>query len=243
MPCTVTSQNDLPDYLKSIIKEIDIGDDDELKDCLCDLRTYVDTNSKRYTIPYCVYNVVDDQEIYNALSEFTPPLILTPVVDPQKLMELYFKYKSFDINLSATNGIKISCEEAGDDNPNGTAWSETVTAVKGSGEDEKSARLKQVCPPMHFLGQTKTMSRDCEEDPTDSAAGYASAGYGILLFFMQPYVEPECGQPGPVLYIALQFGEGANTGSFNGVTLNIFDFGTGWGGSSGGVSNPKTWTT
>ena len=129
MPCTVTSQNDLPDYLKSIIKEIDIGDDDELKDCLCDLRTYVDTNSKRYTIPYCVYNVVDDQEIYNALSEFTPPLILTPVEDPQKLMELYFKYKSFDINLSATNGIKISCEEAGDDSPNGTAWSETVTAV------------------------------------------------------------------------------------------------------------------
>lgn len=239
MPCSVTSENDLPNYLKSIIKEIDIGDDDELKDCLCDLRTYVDTNSKRYTIPYCVYNPVDDKELYDALSEPTPPLILTPVEDPQKLMELYFKYKSFNISLSATNGIEVSCEEAGDDSPNGKAWNETVTAAKfNPGEDEKRARLKQVCPPLNFFGQTKTMSRDCEEDPTDSPAGYAHAGYGIILFFMQRYVEPECGQPGPVLYIALQFGEGTDSASFNGVTLNIQSI-----VEVGAVSNPKTWTT
>ena len=232
MPCSVTSQNDLPDYLKSIIKEIDIGDDDELKDCLCDLRTYVDTNSKRYTIPYCVYNAVDDQEIYDAALEAN--LTLIPVVDPQKLMELYFKYKSFDINLSATNGIEVSCEEAGDDSPNGKAWNETVIATKfNAGEDENKARLKQVCPPLNFVGQTKTMSRDCEEDPTDHPAGSVSAGYGILLFFMQPYVEPECGQPGPVLYV-VNFTE-EPVRSFNGINLNVQSI-----AEVGAVSNPTT---
>ena len=240
MPCSVTSENDLPDYLKSIIKEIDIGDDDELKDCLCDLRTYVDTNSKRYTIPYCVYNAVDDQELYNALSEVDPPLILTPVEDPQKLMELYFKYKSFDIELSGNNGIQYSCEEAIDDSATGKEWSETVTAAKfNPGEDEKRARLNQVCQNYPaFAGQTKTLTRDCDADPTDSQAGSVGAGYGILLFFMQPYEEPECGQPGPVLYIALQFGEGTHSDSFNGITLNVQTI-----VEVGAVSNLKTWTT
>ena len=237
MPCSVTSQNDLPDYLKSIIKEIDIGNDDELKDCLCDLRTYVDTNSKRYTIPYCVYNAVDDQELYNEV--LGANLTLIPVVDPQKLMELYFKYKSFDINLSADNGIKVGCEEAGDDNPNGKEWNETVIATKlNLGEDEKKARLKQVCNNVPaFGGSTNELTRDCEEDPTDLPAGGAYVpGYSYLLFFMQPYKEPDCGQPGPVLYVVNLTEEPVR--SFNGINLNVQSI-----VEVGAVSNPTTWTT
>ena len=41
MPCALTSDADYPDYLKSILKEIEAGNDEELKACACALRSPV----------------------------------------------------------------------------------------------------------------------------------------------------------------------------------------------------------
>lgn len=42
MPCALTSDADYPDYLKSILKEINAGNDDELKVCACQLKSPAD---------------------------------------------------------------------------------------------------------------------------------------------------------------------------------------------------------
>lgn len=39
MACGLTSDADYPDYLKRILKEINVGNDDALKNCACSLRT------------------------------------------------------------------------------------------------------------------------------------------------------------------------------------------------------------
>ena len=61
MPCALTSDADYPDYLKSILKEIDSGNDDALKACACALKspvtdegcTILDEDGKVGAFPFC----------------------------------------------------------------------------------------------------------------------------------------------------------------------------------------------
>ena len=98
MPCPLTSNADYPDYLKKILKEIDIGNDEDLKDCVCKLVTPVtdegctilDEDNKVGLFPGCL--VIED----NGLQLFTL----------KEIMEIYWKTKSFtlDVNFNYDDG-------------------------------------------------------------------------------------------------------------------------------------------
>ena len=237
MACSLTS--DYPDYLASIVRTIEAGNDETLKACACNLRAFIDVNKKRYFLPACVYNPVNHPELYNEVLNAGMPLL---PVDPQKIMELFFKYKSFDVNLSGNKDeageYNTSCEEAGDDNPNQGTWNETVPLIKAVG------RLEQVCQPTpFFFGNSQTLGMDCAADEELLPYGANVPGFNqFLLFFMQPYVEPECDQPGPTLYLASLTGISGpdapeyDEASFNNVTLAIYTVAI-----FGGVSNPQSW--
>jgi len=236
MPCG-TSNSNYPDYLKSIIKAIEVGNDETLKACACSLRSFIGVDTLRYFLPTCVYNPVDHPEVYSEVLNAGIPLL---PVDPQKLMELFFKYKSFDVqlfgNADASGKWDTSCEEAGDDNPNQGEWAETVTLEKQVG------RLQQVCQTTpFFFGAADTVGMDCDVNETEAYGANLPAFNQFLLFFMQPYVEPECGQPGPTLYMGSLVGipnqsNLVNVGSFNGVTLAVYSTSL-----FGGTGGSKTW--
>jgi len=236
MPCG-TSNSNYPDYLKSIITAIEAGNDETLKACACNLRSFIGVDTLRYFLPTCVYNPVDHPQLYTEVLNAGIPLL---PVNPQNMMELFFKYKSFDIQLSGNKNEAgewdTSCEEAGDDNPNQGTWAETVTLEKQVG------RLQQVClTSPFFAGSANTVGMDCEGD--EETAPYSAnlpAFNQFLLFFMQPYVEPECGQPGPTLYMGSLVGVPDATtddvASFNGVTLAVYATAI-----FGGTGGSKTW--
>lgn len=76
MPCALVDNADYPDYLKAILKEIELGNDDKLKACACQLRTPIneegcpiyDENDKLAAFPFCVPKVnisaVGDDTLY-----------------------------------------------------------------------------------------------------------------------------------------------------------------------------------
>jgi len=236
MPCG-TSNSNYPDYLKSIIKAIEAGNDETLKACACNLRSCIGVDTLRYFLPTCVYNPVDHPQLYTEVVNAGIPLL---PVDPQKIMELFFKYKSFDVQLfgnkDAAGKWDTSCEEAGDDNPNQGTWAERVTLEKQVG------RLQQVClTTPFFAGAADTVGMDCDVNETEPYGANLPAFNQFLLFFMQPYVEPECGEPGPTLYQASLAGmDHASTavaeGSYNGVTLATYQTAL-----FGGTNGSATW--
>jgi hypothetical protein len=62
MPCALIEPDGYPNYLKAILKEIEAGNDDELKACACSLRTPVtdegclitDEDGKLLAFPFCL---------------------------------------------------------------------------------------------------------------------------------------------------------------------------------------------
>jgi hypothetical protein len=68
MPCALTEPSNYPDYLKKILKEIAVGDDDTLKACACSLRSpttedgclIVDEDKKVGAFPFCCQLTTDD---------------------------------------------------------------------------------------------------------------------------------------------------------------------------------------
>ena len=106
MPCALTSDADYPDYLKKILKEIDIGDDDELTNCACKLVTPItdegceilDEDNKVGAFPFCCTLVTD------GVGEDTEyPLKLTL----KQAMNLYWQTTSWNFVASA-NGYSCS---------------------------------------------------------------------------------------------------------------------------------------
>jgi len=234
MPCG-TSNSNYPDYLKSIITAIEAGNDETLKACACNLRSFIGVDTLRYFLPTCVYNPVDHPALYTEVLNAGIPLL---PVNPQNIMELFFKFKSFDVHLFGYGGNAgkwdTSCEEAGDDNPNQGTWAETVMLEKQVG------RLQQVClTSPFFAGSANTVGMDCDDDEAVPYGANLPAFNQFLLFFMQPYVEPECGQPGPTLYMGSGVGIPESTydeASFNDVTLAVYTTAL-----FGGTGGSRTW--
>lgn len=101
MPCALTSPNDYPDYLKIILKEIELGNDENLKIAACSLQApitqegcpIVDENGKIGAFPFC-WTYTND-----------PTLIGDGTFNPLKLtlkdaMNLYWQTKSFEQKIS-----------------------------------------------------------------------------------------------------------------------------------------------
>lgn len=206
MACSLTSNSNYPDYLKSILKEIDIGKDDDLKDCACGLRSYIDVNVKPYVLPYCVTSVNgEDNELYTVLNDYIisqgGTTTLQPI-DPQKMMELQFKYKDFTLNIKGNGYPPTTCE----------GEFPSVASVDFSGdiklEKGPESRLHQVCNMFYFAGSSLTNgSISCSDNPPEWLGFGASVpAFGFhYYFFMDTYEEPECGEPGPILYQFLYY--------------------------------------
>ena len=112
MPCALTSDADYPDYLKSILKEIEAGNDEELKACACALRSpvtdegcpVVDEDGKVGAFPYCIAEG-------NNVGPTTPrPLGFSM----KQIMRMYWFGFNIDIYLSVNTIIQANyCPQLG----------------------------------------------------------------------------------------------------------------------------------
>jgi hypothetical protein len=130
MPCPLTSDFDYPDYIKDILKEIDNGDDKELKSCACNMVSplsedgclLVDENNKVGLFPFCCTLVTDgvgDDTAY--------PLKLTL----KQAMDLYWQTTNWKFSASAQSSS--SC---------GNSWSINYTQ-----KERISSSVSDVGPP------------------------------------------------------------------------------------------------
>jgi hypothetical protein len=122
MPCALTEPDNYPDYLKSILKEIQIGNNDDLKACACQLKSpttedgclIVDENNKVGAFPFCSTLVTDgvgDNTEY--------PLKLTL----KQAMDLYWQTTSWKFSASAQSASRCG-------NGGGSSWNINYTENK-----------------------------------------------------------------------------------------------------------------
>lgn len=112
MPCALTEPENYPDYLKSILKEINVGDDDELKDCACKIISpvtnqgclVVDEDGKVGGFPFCIAQG-------NNVGPTTPrPLGFSM----KQIMRMYWLGFNIDIYLSVNTIIQANyCPQLG----------------------------------------------------------------------------------------------------------------------------------
>jgi len=122
MPCALTEPNNYPDYLKSILKEIAAGNDDNLKTCACSLTSpvtdedclIVDEDGKVAAFPFCCTLVTDgvgDNTEY--------PLKLTL----KQAMDLYWQTTTWKFSASAQSSSRCA-------NGGGSNWNINYTENK-----------------------------------------------------------------------------------------------------------------
>lgn len=125
MPCALAEPGNYPDYLKSILKEIDSGNDNELKTCACSLRTPTtdegciipDEDGKLLAFPFCL--PTEPIAIsYNIQNYATASIGLSY----KQAMNIYWKRKPFTMEFKA-NGVGIEHCSPGD--PPGKSFGNT----------------------------------------------------------------------------------------------------------------------
>ena len=205
MACGLTNSN-YPDYLSSILSDINVGNDTDLKACACSLKSYVDVNSKPYALPICITSVNgQDNEIYTTLNNYVisqgGTTALQPI-DPQRIMELQFKYKSFNLNIRG-NGYGASTACDGED-PSSPPFNFSGNIILTKSDE---SRKHQVCNMFVFGGTCLTNGLiNCFDGDEWGGWNALAPEFGFhYYFFMDTYVDPECGDPGPILYQFLYY--------------------------------------
>jgi hypothetical protein len=136
MPCALISNADYPDYLKKILKEIEVGNDDNLKYCACSLRTpttnggcpILDEDDKVVAYPFCT-----------TYSEAPPTNYSYVKLTHKEAMELYWKTKSINWNVHYRRWDRID----GDNN-----YTEVIEMARVYGDEIKACKQKElVCFP------------------------------------------------------------------------------------------------
>jgi hypothetical protein len=225
MACGLKSSDNYPDYLKTILKEINIGNDTNLQSCACSLKSYIDVNSKPYLLPICISSVNgEDNTTYTTLNNYIISQGGTTelrAIDPQRIMELQYKYKSFDLNIIG-NGYPPSatCTDEGP-SVESSGFSE-IMKVKKYNESRKN----QVCDMFFLFGGTVNHGylSDCDGPVQDQWHTFQQQVPEFnfhYYFFMDTYVDPECGEPGPILYQFLYY-----YGNENYIPVNDYYFRT-----------------
>ena len=147
MPCALTSDADYPDYLKKILKEIDVGDDEKLKACACKLVTpltdegceILDEDKKLGAFPFCiplVENGVGDNTDY--------PLKLTL----KQAMNLYWETTTWNFVAFANGASNCSCSVGCGATTEYINYSGSKRITSGTSIEIESAPPKKnlVCP-------------------------------------------------------------------------------------------------
>lgn len=152
MPCPINS--DYPDYLKSILKEIAVGNDTTLKNCACSLRspttevgcTILDEDGKAGAFPFCIPLVTD------GVGDSTDwPLKLTL----KQAMFLYWQVKNWTNEITLTSSVQIHGQPPGACGLANTSsdliiTSKNVETFDGDYEPVTEYK-KRVCPTLMFL--------------------------------------------------------------------------------------------
>ena len=116
MPCALTSGADYPDYLKSILKEIDAGNDEALKVCACALKspvtdggcTILDEDDKIVAFPFCLPTETIANNNFYYDSEMTVSIGLSY----KQAMNIYWKRKAFNMKFEGYGvGPGCRCDE------------------------------------------------------------------------------------------------------------------------------------
>jgi len=198
MPCALTEPNNYPDYLKSILKEIDAGSDDELKDCACSLKTpttdegcpITDSDGKVGLFPGCL--VIED----NGLQLFTL----------KEIMEIYWKTKSFTLNVDFNY-----------DDGESKSFTIKMPYVGSTSGKEK------VCPNAVYqkIGGVPGLGGYVEVYPNPRKKNEEENLYSLdIAVFVQFSWEVDTPTPDPLYAISRWFTGGPNQGTFNGKNIN-----------------------
>jgi hypothetical protein len=111
MPCALTSEADYPDYLKSILNEIEAGNDEALKACACSLKTpttnggcpILGEDNKVGAFPFCLTYIEEDTSSVGDGTNY--PLKLS-LKDAMNLYWSSFRFEN-DITYSVNADKKI----------------------------------------------------------------------------------------------------------------------------------------
>lgn len=118
MPCALLENADYPGYLKTILKEIAVGNDENLKACACQLKSplngegcpILDEDGKLGAFPFCIETTTSDpkniqvvQSIINLKKPYRVGLKL------KELMNLYWRVKDFKITGSTITTNNLNC--------------------------------------------------------------------------------------------------------------------------------------
>ena len=140
MPCPLVTNADYPDYIKTVLKEINVGKDEEKKVCACQLRSpqteegclILDEDQKVPLFPFCSTLVEGDPS--GQVGENTDyPLKLTL----KQAMDLYWKTKSW--KFQAASSSNCSCFNY--------TWQDKKVEIYAPIEDKK----ERVCRVIIYL--------------------------------------------------------------------------------------------
>ena len=249
MPCGLTSNLDYPDYLKSILKEIKAGDDEEAKTCACYLRSprteggclIRDEDDKIVAFPFCLSdtnpNLGNENDFY--ISDIG--------MSYKDAMKLYWKRDPINISFQANGTLSTQSEQC-----------PVFTSIGSTSLKSDNITLKDlVCG----IAKSASISSDdptkpgfsCRLDNCGTGSNYYGAScfyFGVeLSIFLEYYIDSSrawidkeaqliypyiygleslsgcCGTLGPI----------SGSASSNNITINTTTKSPGFGGSASGT--------
>jgi hypothetical protein len=94
MPCPLTEPDSYPDYLKKIIKEVEMGNDEDLKKCLCTLVKPLDDDN--------CYLLDEDKKIALFPGCLVKEEVYGQFFTLKEIMKLYWMTKTFTLSMKFT---------------------------------------------------------------------------------------------------------------------------------------------
>ena len=234
MPCSSTSNLGLitknNKYFKNVLTQINAQNKAEKKQCICDCSILIDQNQKPYIFPsfggYSQPFIVGD-EVYSTLASSCASgggsFQLTPV-DPQKMMDLMYGLKSINVSWQdRTDGGQC-------DDSTTPAGRKEQKAVSGTIDVPNSTEIIDRLCNVPSLAQTlpNQFWGECDSSNPMRFNGYMALGFytggtsGPYFFLQEQYQEPECGQPGPILYIASCANQSSSSSGTPNYSINLY---------------------
>ena len=226
MPCPSTANSGLiarnNRYFKNALTQINLQNDPEKKQCICDCDILIDENKRPYIFPLGTGPYIVGDEVYSILlSSCTVGggSFQLKRVDPQKMMDLVYGLKSVNVSWQdRTSGGTCSDSEA----PKESVASGTIDVPNST------KTIDRLCTPP-LLAQTlpNTFLGECDNDPElfngyIMLGFYSGSAYNPYFFLQEEYEEPECGQPGPILYIASCEDQTSTSGAIPNYSVNVY---------------------
>jgi hypothetical protein len=227
MPCPLTSDYDYPDYIKDILKEIDNGDNEELKSCACNMTSplsedgclLTDEDNKVGLFPFCCTLVTDgvgDDTAY--------PLKLTL----KQAMNLYWRTTNWKFLASAQSSS--SC---------GNSWNINYTQNKRITSSAVPPSKNLVCQNV-FQYTTDYNGSNCG---IDGCTGFVGGNNIISSIFETLSNQIKYKKEGDIYYFYPYFYLGAigTYGTCAGTQQSIAEScdGTNWGSATNYTVNVK----